>query len=72
MDSTTITQPTKGQIFVYGMREKNPHKDAIIVNTTSRSKESWSRKFSPFFIGPMMVEPFPDKKYEVKYMENAW
>lgn len=65
------TEPKKkGKIIVAGMREKN-RPDGIVVNVTSKSKDEWSRKFSPFTLGPMTVTPFDDK-IECKTMENAW
>lgn len=41
---------------------------AISVDTTSRSKSP----FSPFTLGPVIVEPFEDRYYVSRNMENAW
>jgi hypothetical protein len=43
-------------------------RDACVINTTSRSSESWSRALSPFFLGPIA---FDDGRV-AKRMENAW
>ena len=66
-----MEKTSKGKILVYGMREKSRPADAIVVNVTSKSKEDWSQKFSPFLLGPVDVMPF-DTKIEAKNMENAW
>ena len=60
----------KGKVLVYGMREGGRPK-GIAVNVTSKSKEEWSRKFSPYLLGPVTVTPF-DEKIECQRMENAW
>jgi len=59
-----------GKIQVFHKRAKVPA-DAIVVDCTSRSKEAWSRKFSPFYLGPIDVEPY-DEKLKSETMENAW
>jgi hypothetical protein len=41
---------------------------AIVVNTTSRTKEPWSRGLSPFFLGPIPLY----HNFEAKNLENAW
>jgi len=66
-----LKEGTKGRILVSSMRQKKHPPDAVIVNVTSRSKEEWSRKFSPFFLGPVDVIPY-DTKIPCKNMENAW
>ena len=63
------TQKT-GKILVMSKRAKVPA-DAVVVDCTSRSKEAWSRKFSPFFLGPIDVTPF-EETFQAKTMENAW
>lgn len=59
-----------GKIQVFHKRAKVPA-DAIVVDCTSRSKEAWSRKFSPFYLGPIDIEPY-DEKLKSETMENAW
>ncbi len=61
---------TQGKIRVFHKRAKVPA-DAIVVDVTSRSKEPWSRKFSPFYLGPVDVQPY-DQTYKSETMENAW
>ena len=39
-----------------------------IINTTSTEKISWSRKLSPFFLGPVKLYGI----YQSKNVENAW
>jgi len=41
----------------------------IPVNTTSRSKEAWSKELSPFFLGPI---PMWGDKGHAQNLENAW
>jgi CRISPR/Cas system Type II protein with McrA/HNH and RuvC-like nuclease domain len=60
-----------GKIIVYGLREKNHPHDAITINVTSKSKEEWSRKFSPFTLGSIEVYPYGEKIIS-ENMENAW
>lgn len=62
----------KGKVIVKGLREKNLPGDHIVVNCTSKSKEEWSRMFSPFHLGPVEVFPFEDTRYTSQNMENAW
>jgi hypothetical protein len=55
-------------ITVAPIYEKQIDPNAIYVNTTSRSSESWSLQLSPFYLGPCDL-------YEgviSKNMENAW
>ena len=59
------------QIIVYGVGDEIPD-DYIKINTTSRSHEEWSKKFSPFFLGPIKVHPFNDETYTSEIFENAW
>ena len=59
-----------GKIVVLSRRAKVPA-DAIAVDCTSRSKEPWSRKFSPFYLGPIDVTPY-DETFQSKIMENAY
>lgn len=53
-------------IFVTTMNSRIP-KDAIEVNTTSRSN-NWSRGLSPFFVGPIHLYD----SYVAQNLENAW
>ena len=63
---------TKGLVYVYGRGDKIPD-DVIKINVTSRSSDEWSRKFSPFHLGPIKIYPFSDEDdYVSKNMENAW
>lgn len=45
--------------------------DELVVNTTSRSSESWSRGLSPFYLGPV---PLYEGAVcaEAANLENAW
>ncbi len=58
------------EVVVYGRRGGLPPR-ARAVNTTSTSKEEWSRGLSPFFAGPVEVRPglLPVPALNV---ENAW
>ena len=47
--------------------KENPT-DGLIVNTTSRSQEDWSRELSPFFLGPVKLYGWNT----AKNVENAW
>ena len=58
------------QVLVYGRGDKVPD-NYLKINTTSKSSELWSRKFSPFLLGPVNVKPF-DEIIESKTLENAW
>ena len=58
------------QIIIYGRGDKVPD-DYIKINTTSISKEDWSKKFSPFLLGPIEVRPLEDSKVSLNF-ENAW
>jgi len=58
------------QIICYGPRDKIPN-DYLKINTTSTSKE-WSRIFSPFFLGPVEIEPILGEKQVSTTFENAW
>lgn len=59
------------QIILYSRRDQVPG-DYLKINSTSTSKEKWSRKFSPFNLGPVEVEPEEGKKQISQTMENAW
>lgn len=54
----------------YG-RGDAPPPDFVQINTTSKSREGWSRAFSPFFLGPCQVTPL-DVPTQCHRMENAW
>lgn len=55
-------------IRIVGPRDKNLNPDVLVVNTTSRSKEPWSRGLSPFFLGPVkLYDGFTSHN-----VENAW
>ena len=58
------------QIICYSRGDKIPE-EYVKINTTSRSSEECNRKLSPFFLGPIDVQPF-DKKIKVNIFENAW
>lgn len=53
-------------IKVCGFRDKLPE-DAVVINTTSRSK-TWSKGLSPFFLGPVDLYG----GYVSQNVENAW
>lgn len=59
-------------IRVWNHRARVPQsidgKEVVVVDTTSRSTEAWSRGLSPFYIGPV---PIYDDKLAAN-MENAW
>ena len=62
----------KGIVYVYGRGDEIPS-DVIKINVTSRSSVEWSKKFSPFFLGPVNIFPFDDEtEHTSKTMENAW
>ena len=61
----------KTQIIIYGRGDKVPS-DYFKINVTSKSKELWSRNFSPFYLGPVKIKPYMDQTYECKIFENAW
>ena len=54
-------------IKVLPIWEKTDPSD-IVVNTTSRSKESWSLELSPFYLGPVKLYG----EWTSRRMENAW
>jgi hypothetical protein len=56
------------KVPVIGYREMNNYPGYKIINTTSRSEDSWSKQLSPFFLGP--VELYDD--YTADNVENAW
>ncbi len=45
--------------------------NSIVVDTTSKSTEEWSRQLSPFYLGPVEIYP-DDKPLIAKNVENAW
>ena len=55
-------------IAVIGPQDKNKYKDFYFVNTTSTSKEEWSRGLSPFFLGPIPLY----SNLMAENLENAW
>eukprot|EP01088_Endostelium_zonatum_P017212 TRINITY_DN496_c0_g1_i1.p1 TRINITY_DN496_c0_g1~~TRINITY_DN496_c0_g1_i1.p1 ORF type:complete len:232 (+),score=47.65 TRINITY_DN496_c0_g1_i1:44-739(+) len=57
----------KKPIYLIKPQEKNANQ-TIVVNTTSRSKEEWSKGLSPFYLGPIKLYG----NYESLTMENAW
>lgn len=61
-----------GKVYVYGRGDKLPD-DIVTFNVTSRSKSDMFCSLSPFYLGPVQVEPLGDgKAYECKVFENAW
>lgn len=42
--------------------------NVAVINTTSSSKEQWSRGLSPFFLGPIPLY----STFSAQNMENAW
>ena len=58
-------------VYVYGPRTAPPP-SATCFNVTSKSKVSWTRAFSPFFLGPVDVTPFPETTLPASCVENAW
>ena len=58
------------QIICYSRGDKIPI-GYTKVNTTSRSGEEWSKRFSPFYLGPCAVR-IDGKLTAVKIFENAW
>src|SRR6266567_3850472 len=57
-------------VIVYGRGDAVPE-GAVCVNVTSHSGESWSRKFSPFTLGPVTVRPLGEPLQSLT-VENAW
>lgn len=55
-------------IHVTGPRDRMSYPGVPVVNTTSRSPESWSKAFSPFYLGPIPLYG----GHTAKRMENAW
>jgi len=64
-----VNQPPQVICFSRGQKVPNDYK---VINVTSHSKEVWSRKFSPFFLGPITVDPAGGAPIQSKNMENAW
>lgn len=54
-------------VRIISFHDKVP-KDAIVINTTSRSPDQWSKGLSPFFLGPVKLY----KDYVAKNVENGW
>lgn len=42
------------QIHIVNPRTKIPN-DVVVVNTTSNSKQPWSKALSPFYLGPVYL-----------------
>ena len=57
------------QIILYSRGDRVPN-DYLKINSTSKSKEEWSRQFSPFYLGPVEVTPMGPCVSQ--NMENAW
>ena len=59
-------------IRIVGPRDRHydRHKD-LVINTTSRSNEAWSRGLSPFHLGPVSLYPSSTPK-NAHNVENAW
>ena len=55
-------------IAVIGPKDRNKYKDFYFVNTTSTSKEEWSKGLSPFFLGPIPLY----SNLVAENLENAW
>lgn len=57
------------KIVVTGPRERgSTPPDAVVVDTTSRSATSWSRAFSPFYLGPVDLYD----GHVARTLENGW
>lgn len=56
------------EIRIISGRDKNIDPNVPLVNTTSRSKEGWSKGLSPFFLGPVQLF---DGTF-AQNVENAW
>ncbi|WP_053764654.1 DUF6939 family protein [Leptospirillum ferriphilum] len=54
-------------IQVIGPKDR-PYPEFLVVNTTSRSAERWSRELSPFYLGPVLLYG----NLASRRMENAW
>lgn len=64
-----------GKVIVYGPYDKVDDQDehTVFVNPTSRSRDPEYRQLSPFFLGPVDVDPFGDgQTYTSRTFENAW
>ena len=59
-------------IRIVGPRDRHydRHKD-LVINTTSRSNEAWSRGLSPFHLGPVSLYSGTNPK-NARNVENAW
>lgn len=57
-------------IYTIGYRdERPPH--TTVIEVTSRSK-TWTRQFSPFFLGPCKIPTQSEEDLQALNMENAW
>lgn len=54
-------------LYIVGLNESIP-KNAVSINTTSRSPDIWARGLSPFYLGPCKL--YFD--YTAKNVENTW
>jgi hypothetical protein len=54
-------------IHICGPHDKPP-KEALVINTTSRSRDRWSRSLSPFHLGPVKLY----QNHVAYNMENGW
>lgn len=59
------------QVICYSRGDKIPE-GYKIINTTSHSKEQWSKNLSPFYLGPITVNPTGNEEIHVNKFENAW
>jgi len=57
----------KHDIIVYGVGDEIPP-DCVLVNPTSKSKEPWTKAFSPFYLGPIDLYD----GMQALNLENAW
>ena len=59
-------------IRIVGPRDRHYDKSSpLLVNTTSRSRESWSRGLSPFHLGPVALYESAGVR-QAENVENAW
>lgn len=58
-------------LICYGRGDKVPD-GYRIINTTSHSKEQWSKHLSPFHLGPITVNPTGECDLQANKFENAW
>lgn len=55
-------------ITVAPLWHKEFPEDAVVIDTTSKG----TKDLSPFYLGPVIVEPFEEQYYVSLNMENAW